>query len=590
LEKGIREMNHDNKYSIAPPLENNLYAEFYKLRKNASTMTASTIEWFRNHLQILLDEMQYKTRNNTLSVLSIGSGEGDIDIEIIQAILPHLNSQWTHLKYDALEPNLRQRKRFVERLSENSFDDHIRVSVHKSAFGSGDGFESHESYDLVLLIQVLYYFKVPSQIIQRALAQTKPTGRVIIVHQSALGIPEIQREHMLSLKGDENELFTTEDIKRLVDQEDRYFYRFYEVDAYLDVTECLNQSEVGLKILSFCMGCDLRNIQKKKLTRLLQSLRNHAEIQDEGSVLYEPMGIFIINKTTTSSSVIKIAEDNDPVDDYRQLAQRFDWQKVFSSLYNGHLQKTIPTIRLLEIACGTGRWIQAFLYYVAPQICQSGQREMVYDLLDSSESALLQAVEKIRSPLKLGTQYISPIQRITLENDCYDVIWSMHGFYAIPHHDLTSVLKKFLASLNETGSAFIAQATHRSFDVRFYDKYLEVFQEGKGNRFVSAEDITNALETLGIEYQVSAISYNEQIEKDDLAALAHYLLKEATINAFSEEYSSETASAPRVTQLEDLFAHKETGNYLKSLIKDSTYYFQEEIWLISFRKKSSTPT
>ncbi|GEM_PF-3146975 len=39
---------------------------------------------------------------------------------------------------------------------------------------------------------------------------------------------------------------------------------------------------------------------------------------------------------------------------------------------------------------------------------------MVYDLLDNSESALLQAAEKIRSPLKLGTQYISPIQRITL--------------------------------------------------------------------------------------------------------------------------------------------------------------------------------
>ena len=207
---------------------------------------------------------------------------------------------------------------------------------------------------------------------------------------------------------------TTEDIKRQLDQEYGCFYRFYEVDAYLDVTECLNQSEVGLKILSFCMECDLRQVHQKKLTRLLQSLINHAEIQDERSVLYEPMGIFIINKTTTSSSVIKIAKDNDPVDDYRQLAQRFDWQKVFSSLYNGHLQKTPPTIRLLEIACGTGRWIQAFLYYVAPQISQSGKREMVYDLLDNSESALLQAAEKIRSPLKLGTQYISPIQRITL--------------------------------------------------------------------------------------------------------------------------------------------------------------------------------
>ncbi len=57
----VVKMNHDNKYSIAPPLENDIYAEFYHLRKNASTITASTIEWFRNHLKNLLDEMRYQT-------------------------------------------------------------------------------------------------------------------------------------------------------------------------------------------------------------------------------------------------------------------------------------------------------------------------------------------------------------------------------------------------------------------------------------------------------------------------------------------------------------------------------------------------
>ncbi|KHD08741.1 hypothetical protein PN36_22665 [Candidatus Thiomargarita nelsonii] len=287
-------MNHDDKSSIASPLENKTYAEFYELRKNASTMTASTIEWFHNHLKMLLDEMREKTRSNTLSVLSIGSGEGDLDIEIIQAILPLLNSQWKHLKYDALEPNVLHRKRFVERLNENSFDDHISVSVHNTSFGMPDGFESNESYDLILFVQVLYFFKDPYQIIQRALAQTKPTGRVIIVHQSAIGIPEIQRKHMLSLKGDENGILSTEDIKRRLDQEG-CLYRFYDVDAYLDVTECFNQSEVGLKILSFCMGCDLRKVHKNKLTSLLQSMRNHAEIKDNGLFLYEPIGIFIIN-------------------------------------------------------------------------------------------------------------------------------------------------------------------------------------------------------------------------------------------------------------------------------------------------------
>lgn len=574
-------MSHNDKSSIAPPLENSIYAEFYQLRKNASTMTASTIEWFHNHLPILLDEMCNKTGGDTLSVLSVGSGEGDIDIEIIQAILPHLNSPWKNLKYDALEPNFIHRKRFLERLNENSFDNNVNVSVQNTFFGMVDEFEKNESYDLVLLVQVLYYFELPSQIIQRAITQTKPNGRVIIVHQSATGIPEIQCKHMLDLKGNENEIFTTEDIKKLLDeQKGRCFYRYYNVNAYLDVTECFRQSEVGLKILSFCMECDLRKIPEKKLTRLLQAVKNNAKVKDECSVLYEPTGVFVIDKDIISANVKKIAEDNDPVADYRQLAQRFDWQKVFSD----HLQKTPSTIRLLDVACGTGRWIQAFLYYVEPQISQLGKEEMLYDLLDNSESALIQAVAKIRSPLILGSQYISPIQTVKLESDFYDAIWSMHGFYAIPQHDLTLVIEKLLAVLNESGSVFIAQATRRSFYVNFYTKYLEVFQNGEGTKFVAAEDITKALETLGIEYQVHVISYNKEVKEDDSVAVAHYILNEATINSFSEEEPSETASAPKNIQLEDLLANQEMKNYLQSLIKDSTYYFPEEIWLISFRK------
>ncbi len=565
-------MSHNDKF--APPLGNDIYAEFYQLRKNASTMTVSTVEWFHNHLPILLDEVRYKTGSDTLSILSVGSGEGDIDIEIIKTILPHLNSPWKKLKYDALEPNVAHRNRFLERLSENLFNENVSVSVHNTSFGMVDGLKNNESYDLIIFVQVLYYFQVPSQIIQRAISQTKTNGRVIIVHQSAIGIPEIQREHMLSLKGDENEILTTEDIKKLLGQEN-ISYCYHNVNAYLNVTECFNQSEIGLKILSFCMECDLRKIPKNQLMKVLQTMKNYAEVKDENSVLYEPIGVFITN--SIHLNVKKIAEDIDPVDDYRQLAQKFDWQKVFESINSN-------SIRLLDVACGTGRWIQAFLYYLESQISQSGKVDIVYDLLDNSESSLIQAVAKISSPLKLGTKYISPIQTIKLEKNYYDAIWSMHGFYAIPQHDLTLVIEKFLASLNETGSAFIAQATRDSFYVNFYTKYLEAFKHGKGTKFVAAEDITKALETLGIEYQVHVISYAEKIAEDDSVSVAHYILNEATINSFSEEDPSETASAPKNVQLKDLLANQDMKNYLQSFIKDSTYYFPEEIWLISFRK------
>lgn len=40
---------------VAPPLDDEFYAESYELRKAASTMTVAAIEWFRNNLTLLLE-------------------------------------------------------------------------------------------------------------------------------------------------------------------------------------------------------------------------------------------------------------------------------------------------------------------------------------------------------------------------------------------------------------------------------------------------------------------------------------------------------------------------------------------------------
>ncbi|NEP71031.1 MAG: hypothetical protein F6K25_01125 [Okeania sp. SIO2G4] len=86
-----RHSQHHQKF-VAPPLDDEFYAESYELRKAASTMTVSAIEWFRNNVTVLLERSYSRShQKDTFSVLSIGSGEGDIDIEIIQSLIPRLN-------------------------------------------------------------------------------------------------------------------------------------------------------------------------------------------------------------------------------------------------------------------------------------------------------------------------------------------------------------------------------------------------------------------------------------------------------------------------------------------------------------------
>ena len=207
-----------NKQYVAPKLDisDNSYTEFYALRKHASTMTVETINWFRNHVNIWFGEI-----HQSPAILSIGSGKGDIDIEVIKSILPHLDSK--KLKYDALEPNLIHYKCFMDKINTMSFNEQVSVSIHDSYF---DKFNTNQQYDVVLLIHVLYYFDDPYQEIQRALKHTKPGGKVIIIHQSSTGIPEIQHKHMLDLKNNEDEIFTTDDIKKLLDDGKEQYIAF----------------------------------------------------------------------------------------------------------------------------------------------------------------------------------------------------------------------------------------------------------------------------------------------------------------------------------------------------------------------------
>jgi hypothetical protein len=136
--------------------------------------------------------------------------------------------------------------------------------------------------------------------------------------------------------------------------------------------------------------------------------------------------------------------------------------------------------------------------------------------------------------------------------------------------------------LKDTGIGFIALATRKSFYVDFYEQYLQIFKEGKGERFTAAEDVIESLRACGIQHQVHKIFYEEPIKADDFAGLEHYIKNEATINSFNKDKEVEPLSASKNITLEELLSHPEMERYLNSLLRNSIYYFPEDILLISF--------
>lgn len=262
------------------------YAQHYELRKNASTMTAAATDWFNTNTSSWLSSSE----NDVFSVLSIGSGEGDIDFAVINAFLCHRASPKQPLKYTAIEPNPVHYQRFQERLSNAGFGANLDVSVRQEYFGSPNTAEIKERFNLILLAHSLYYFSEPYEIIQQVLGLTKPSGKVVIVHQTDVGIPQIRQ----SFKYNTAEMMPAADIKQLLDYHQQP-YQYDEIPTSFEVTECLKRSTVGTILMSFCLELDVRTLNEAEMNRLVQAFAQAAEVADDGrAFMPESIGIFTL--------------------------------------------------------------------------------------------------------------------------------------------------------------------------------------------------------------------------------------------------------------------------------------------------------
>ncbi|ETR71082.1 MAG: hypothetical protein OMM_08351 [Candidatus Magnetoglobus multicellularis str. Araruama] len=77
------------------------YAKFYNYRKKASTMTQAAIDWLKNHVE----KLSCISKDKTFSLLSIGCGDGDIDLQLIDDLSKILLKRNQNLEYVAFEPN-----------------------------------------------------------------------------------------------------------------------------------------------------------------------------------------------------------------------------------------------------------------------------------------------------------------------------------------------------------------------------------------------------------------------------------------------------------------------------------------------------
>ena len=271
--------------TLAPALNVELYTQWYELRKNASTMSTNQNLWFADFVPELANH-RFSLGKTDFSVLSIGTGEGDNDLLWANKLAQHFSSVYYH----AVEPNALHVQLLQERIQKRPFSN-VSFSINPVRF---ETFTTKEKFDLIHFVHCIHLLEDPIASVRHAQTMLDSSGHILVIQQSEEGVPRLHQQFLPSLIGQvERSLSAQQLCERL--QNANVPHTVEWLDARLNVTECIQQTETGLSLLSFMMSCDLRGLPSHKLNPLFKELGNMATIGNDGLFwLHEPVGLIKI--------------------------------------------------------------------------------------------------------------------------------------------------------------------------------------------------------------------------------------------------------------------------------------------------------
>lgn len=271
----------ENAMRSVTPLNDREYAECFNAFKKVSTEWTAIKDWLSKEFMPLMAGAP------SAHVLSVGSGTGDFDLTLIRILLEKIH----HISYVALDPNEEHNRIFLDRYRKSELQ-LTSLQIIPETF-EDDHLE--EGFDLIHLTHCLYYIPDQKKAIQKAYDLLNPGGFLLIFHQTPLGINEIQRAYMRRIKGDEKEMFSTHDIL-LIFEELGLKFNFDVLISDIDVTDCIEDDEIGQRLLNFFLESNLEGLDPSVRKEIIHTLKETCQFREGRYYLFHPSGIFWIRK------------------------------------------------------------------------------------------------------------------------------------------------------------------------------------------------------------------------------------------------------------------------------------------------------
>lgn len=259
------------------------YAECFEAYKTISTEWECMRQWIHDNL---LDSLPHK---ENISILSVGSGSGDFDLQLIKLVA----SKFKSVDYVAVEPNKVHSRQFKIKTITYPLQG-IRFRIHTLPF---EELRIDTRFDLIHLTHCLYYVPDRAGAVLKALNMIVDHGIVLIFHQTPMGINQIQRRFLKRVKGTEKDMFSSKELQDILDRH-HIKYRLNIINSFMDISDCLtSDSEATQKLISFFLECDTRQLLpeiRQKICRFIKEL----SCNDQGhSLIFQPVAVFSLFKS-----------------------------------------------------------------------------------------------------------------------------------------------------------------------------------------------------------------------------------------------------------------------------------------------------
>jgi SAM-dependent methyltransferase len=257
------------------------YAQCLEIFEANSDQRFEILNWLKKNVLAQMSK-------GSNSILSIGCGTGAFDEQVLQNLIGRMEQ----IKYLGIEPNKLEAAEFMKRMQVKSVENTVvDSSVLVEKFG---GRSFGKDFDLILLVQSIYYLDDRNDAIDAALDALSPGGVLIIVVAPDESLNVIANQIWQRQMGHKS--FFSDDLRLHLDTLG-VKYNETRISAKLNATNCFNApSHEGRDIIDFTVQARTSLLPEPLQKDIFDFLLSISEVEAGNTYLPHPVDIFRCKK------------------------------------------------------------------------------------------------------------------------------------------------------------------------------------------------------------------------------------------------------------------------------------------------------